>query len=93
MWPYLASAGAGGARARGRLDSDWQPSSAAPWTLPIWTLWFEEHAKATKSGENGVALGSPAGDAYREGPGVAQRFDGVDGGGPLDTVLRSWLQA
>lgn len=70
---------------RGRLDSDWQPSSAAPWTLPIWTLWFEEHAKAAKTGENGVALGSPAGDAYREGPGVVQRFDGVDGGAP-------WIQ-
>jgi NACHT domain len=68
---------------RARPRGGWRPHSAALWTLPIWTLRFEERAQAARTSPMGPALGHPTERyAYHEGPGAVQDFSGIGGGHP-----------
>jgi hypothetical protein len=44
---------------------------------PSWARRFQEVATAVSAN---IPVGAPAGEVFSEGPGVAQHFDGVDGG-------------
>lgn len=61
---------------------DWRPKSVAPWTLPLWSLRFEDCAQLAKASGTATTLDGPVGDIRREGPGVSQDFINKAGGPP-----------